>query len=215
MSIFSWGRILRGVSVPPVVPSCEIDLLGQARPRRERADAARNRAQVLASAESLFRAADPTAVTMEDVARAAGVGRATLYRRFPDVRSIAAALLDSHERDLQERLIAGDPPLGPGAPPADRLAAFYGAMVDLLEQFGHLVLNAEAGSARFVSGAYGFWYAHVRGLLYAQGVEQPETLVDILLAPLAPELYQRQRQQLGMSPREIADRLDWLAHHVM
>lgn len=187
------------------------DLLNPHPPRRERADAARNRAQVLAAAERLFREGDPRTVTMEDVARAAGVGRATLYRRFPDVRSIAAALLDRHERALQERLLRGDPPLGPGGTPAERLAAFYGAMVALLEQFGHLVLGAETGVARFGTGAYGFWFAHVRALLAEAGLANPGTYADLLLAPLAPELYLRQRQELGLSPAEITQRLEWLA----
>jgi len=181
----------------------------------ERADAARNRAQILAAAAELFRSGDPTAVTMEDVARAARVGRATLYRRYPDVRSIAAALLDEHERDLQERLMRGDPPLGPGAPPAVRLAAFYRAMVELLEQFGHLVLGAETGSARYATGAYGFWHAHVRALATAAGVPVPAQLADILLAPLASELYLRQRRDLGLSPEQIGDRLAWLAERTL
>ena len=92
-------------------------------PPRERADAARNRVRVLAAAERLF-AEGGRDVTMEQVAAAAGVGKGTLYRRYPDVASIAQALLDEHERTLQERLLHGPPPLGPGAPPADRLAAF-------------------------------------------------------------------------------------------
>lgn len=190
--------------------SDELNLLDARPRRRERADAARNRGHVLAAAEMLLRERDPRAITMDDIARAAGVGRATLYRRFPDLRSIAAALLDRHERDLQERLLRGDPPLGPGAPPGERLAAFYRAMVELLEQFGHLVLGAETGSARFSTGAYGFWSAHVRALLREGGVAHADTLVDILLAPLACELYQRQR--LELSPTEIGDRLAWLAH---
>lgn len=99
---------------------------------------------------------------MEDLARAAGVGKGTLYRRFPDRASIAVALLDEHERTLQERLLRGPPPLGPGAPPAERLAAFYAAMVDLL------------------------------------------------LAPLAPELYQHQRDR-GRSVTEITAALGHLA----
>ena len=90
--------------------------------RRERADAAHNRRRVLAAAEELFASRGARAVTMEDIARAAGVGKGTLYRRFPDRASIAVALLDDHERALQERLLRGPPPLGPGAPPAERLA---------------------------------------------------------------------------------------------
>jgi AcrR family transcriptional regulator len=74
---------------------------------------------------------------MDAIAREAGVGRGTLYRRYPDIPSIATALLDEHERSLQEKLLGGEPPLGPGAPPARRLAAFYAAMTDLLEQHIH------------------------------------------------------------------------------
>ncbi|MEV3961643.1 helix-turn-helix domain-containing protein [Nocardia sp. NPDC050193] len=87
----------------------------------ERADAARNPARILAAAAELFARRDPRAVTMDDRAKAAGVGRGTLYRRYPDIGAIAMALLDDHERELQDQLLGGAPPLGPGAPPADRL----------------------------------------------------------------------------------------------
>ena len=58
------------------------------------------------------------------------------------------ALLDEHERRLQEKIIYGEPPLGPGAPPDERLAAFYDAMIDLLDTHLHLALGAETGSLR-------------------------------------------------------------------
>ena len=153
---------------------------------------------------------------MEDTARAAGVGKGTLYRRFPDRASIAVALLDEHERALQEQLLRGPPPLGPGAPPAERLAAFYAAMVELLERHLHLALGAETGSRRFATGAYGFWHAHVRALLVDAGGERAahpgrlDALVDVLLAPLAPELYQHQRDR-GRSVVEITAALTHLA----
>ncbi|MDT0344475.1 TetR/AcrR family transcriptional regulator [Streptomyces litchfieldiae] len=162
---------------------------------RERADAARNRAKVLAAAARLFAAGDPRAVTMEDIARAAGVGRGTLYRRYPDVASVAAALLDEHERLLQGELLHGAPPLGPGAPPHERLAAFFAAMIDLLNRHSHLILGAEAGPKRFAVGAYGFWRAHVLALLRQAGTPDPEALTDALLAPLAPEVFLHQRDQ--------------------
>ncbi|MYR43226.1 TetR/AcrR family transcriptional regulator [Streptomyces sp. SID5910] len=178
---------------------------------RERADAARNRAKVLSAAARLFAAGDPRAVTMEDIARAAGVGRGTLYRRYPDVASVAAALLDEHERLLQGELLRGDPPLGPGAPPRERLAAFFAAMVDLLEQHGHLALGAEAGAKRFAVGAYGFWRAHVLALLREAGAPDPESLADTLLASLAPEVYLHQRDR-GVSPDRLKDALTRLAY---
>lgn len=171
----------------------------------ERADAARNRARVLDAAAKLFASRPPHEVTMEDIAKAAGVGRGTLYRRYPDRASIAVALLDEHERALQEKLLRGDPPLGPGAPPAERLAAFYAAMVGLLEDHAHLVLGSEVGRSRFETGAYGFWRAHVRSLLAAAGTPGPDALADVLLAPLAPDVYVQQRRTL--SPEQITGAL--------
>src|SRR4029450_12867661 len=91
-------------------------LVGADEQPSERSDAAKNRAKVLAAAERLFAAHDPRRVTMDAIAHEAGVGRATLYRRYPDPHSIAVALLDEHERRLQEKIIYGDPPRGPGAP---------------------------------------------------------------------------------------------------
>jgi AcrR family transcriptional regulator len=184
--------------------------------RRERADAARNRRRILAAAEELFAARGAEPVSMEDIARAAGVGKGTLYRRFPDRAAIAVALLDEHERALQERLLGGPSPLGPGAPPAERLAAFYAAMVELLERHLHLALGAETGARRFATGAYGFWHAHVRALLVAAGGEpvahpgRLDALVDTLLAPLAPELYQHQRDR-GRSVADVTAALTHLA----
>lgn len=188
--------------------------------RPERADAARNRQRILAAAEELFARHGADQVTMEEIARAAGVGKGTLYRRYPDRVAIAVALLDEHERALQERLLRGSPPLGPGAPPAERLAAFYAAMVRLLEDHVYLALGAETGRRRFATGAYGFWRAHVRALLLdASGelVAHPgrlDVLADALLAPLAPELYQYQRQQRGRSAEEITAALTDLARAV-
>ena len=156
-----------------------------------RADAARNQAKVLAAAEELFATRGAGHVTMDDIARAAGVGRGTLYRRYPDRAAIAIALLDRHEKLLQSRLMTGPPPLGPGAPPAARLAAFYDAMLSLLDKHVHLVLGTEVDASRFATGAYGFWRAHVRSLL--AGIPDPDAMADVLLAPLAPEVFQHQR----------------------
>jgi AcrR family transcriptional regulator len=146
---------------------------------------------VLAAAEELFATVGADEVTMDDIAKAAGVGRGTLYRRYPDRASIAVALLDQHERALQEELLSGPPPLGPGAPPAERLAAFYDAMLSLLDKHVHLVLGTEVGASRLATGAYGFWRAHVRSLLTA--LPDPDALVDLLLAPLAPDVFSHQR----------------------
>ena len=61
--------------------------------RRLRADAALNRDRIVDAAAELF-AARGIAVPMDDVARHAGVGVATLYRRFPTRADLAAATFE-------------------------------------------------------------------------------------------------------------------------
>jgi AcrR family transcriptional regulator len=58
-----------------------------------RADAARNRSRILASARELF-AEHGLAVSMDEIARHAGVGVGTVYRRFPDREAVIEALFD-------------------------------------------------------------------------------------------------------------------------
>jgi AcrR family transcriptional regulator len=181
---------------------------------QERADAARNRARILEAAARLFSEQDGRELTMEQIAHAAGVGKATLYRRYPDIPSIAVALLDEHERELQEQLLRGDPPLGPGAPPGERLAAFYRAMVELLERHGHLALAAETGRRRYRTGAYGAWAMHVRGLLAVAHLEAHPALADVLLAPLAPDVYLHQRGS-GLTAEQISEDLGVLARRAL
>jgi AcrR family transcriptional regulator len=192
-----------------------VDLPVASRPSApERADAARNRARVLEAAACLFAERGGREVTMEAIAAAAGVGKGTLYRRYPDVASIAAALLDEHERELQERLLRGPPPLGPGAPAGERLAAFYRAMIRLLERHGHLALASETGARRYETGAYSAWAQHVRALLEEAGLRPNRALVDALLAPLAPDVFAHQRAS-GLSTRRIADDLSVLARRAL
>lgn len=183
--------------------------------KAQRADAQRNTERLLTAAARLFDQRSPADVTMEQVAREAGVGKGTLYRRFPDIASVAAALLGEHERVLQDQMLRGDPPLGPGAPPGDRLVAFYGAMVELLEQHGTLVLGSEVGHEKFSVGAYGFWRAHVLSILREASYPDPEAAVDLLLAPIAPDVYLHQRRRLRLSTRRIHSGLEELVRRLI
>src|SRR5215203_902733 len=108
--------------------------------RVERADAARNRERILQAARKLIARRGVRAISLDDVVAEAGVGRATLFRRFPDRAALLLALLDEHERELQDAILEGEPPLGPGAPAARRLLAFGEALLDLT--LDHLDLAA-------------------------------------------------------------------------
>ncbi|MFI0420526.1 TetR/AcrR family transcriptional regulator [Spongiactinospora sp. 9N601] len=172
----------------------------RSRPPKERADAVRNREKVLAAAAKLFQEKGVENVSMDAVAAAAGVGKGTVFRRFGDRSGLAVALLDERERELQERILSGPPPLGPGAPAADRLAAFADAYLSYL--FGHLDLvrvSETAGQgARYRIGAYRFWHRHIAILLgEARPACDGEALAHTLLAPLAADHVTALREELG------------------
>src|ERR1700712_3398065 len=70
-------------------------------PRPLRRDAAENRARILLAAGRVFDARGLDA-GVEEIAREAGVGMGTLYRRFPTKDALIEALV----RDLLEAIIA-------------------------------------------------------------------------------------------------------------
>ena len=158
-----------------------------------RADALRNREKILSAAGELFARDGVEAVTMDAVARAAGVSKGTVFSRFGSRAGLAMALLDEAERDLQERLLRGRAPLGPGAEPAQRLGAFLAAYVDLLAGHHALIRTSEHEGdegGRFRTGAYAAWHQHVTLLLRELGtVTDPRLTAHLLLATVDSELY--------------------------
>jgi AcrR family transcriptional regulator len=180
------------------VTSAELPVTGQ--PRAERADAALNRERVLAAARRLFAERGVEAVTMEQVARAAGVAKGTVFHRFGDRAGLALALLDEHERELQERILRGPPPLGPGAPPRERLRAFLGALAELTFAHRDLLREVERASAaaRYHTGAYQAWLQHTVLLLG----DADALRAHVLLAPLAADLVWHLAEQ-GVSAAEL------------
>jgi AcrR family transcriptional regulator len=170
-------------------------------PPRERADAARNRARILDAAERLFREHGVAAVSMDQIANAAKVGKGTLFRRFGDKAGLAVALLDSRERDLQAAILSGPPPLGPGAAPGERLIAFLGAYAEFLDAHLDLVHLSETArpGARYRIGAYRLWHRHVALLLAEARPElDADYLAHALLAPLAADQRLALREEIDV-----------------
>ncbi|MEX5637972.1 TetR/AcrR family transcriptional regulator [Parafrankia sp. FMc2] len=166
-------------------------------PPRERADAARNRVAVLDAAARLFAEHGVAAVSLDQIAAAAGVGKGTLFRRFGDKAGLAVALLDTREQILQEAILHGPPPLGPGAAPTERLTAFVDAYLDYLLEHLDLVRMSETATpgARYRIGAYRFWHRHVAILL--DGVPDPDLAAHTLLAALAADHVAALLAELG------------------
>ncbi|MFC8501907.1 TetR/AcrR family transcriptional regulator [Pedococcus sp. NPDC057267] len=80
--------------------------------RRLRADAAGNRARLVSAAQQVF-GEEGVAAPLTRVAEQAGVGIATLYRRFPDRDSLIAAafddVLERYRRNAEQALAEPDP----------------------------------------------------------------------------------------------------------
>src|SRR4051812_20456391 len=169
----------------------------------ERADAARNRALILSAAERLVAAHGAENVSMDQVARAAGVGKGTLFRRFGGRVGLMHALLNERESQLQEDLIRGAPPLGPGAPAVERLVAFGRRVLAHLEEHGELLLAAETGGrwVRFNAPVYALYRTHLAVLIREAAPDADvEYVTDTLLAPLGADffLYQRHVRELPL-----------------
>ncbi|GAB0116023.1 TetR/AcrR family transcriptional regulator [Acidisoma sp. 7E03] len=96
-------------------------------PRKPRADSQRNREKLLEVARDAFAAEGPD-VSLEEIARRAGVGIGTLYRHFPNRDAIIA---DVYRRGV-EQLAESAAVLLERHPPQDALRAWMLLFVDYI-----------------------------------------------------------------------------------
>lgn len=82
-------------------PECDNHAMTVDHPERLRADARRNRDQILAAAKEMFTESG-LEVPMEELARRAGVGVGTLYRRFPDREALIRAVAQANFAQVLE-----------------------------------------------------------------------------------------------------------------
>ncbi|MFI8089871.1 TetR/AcrR family transcriptional regulator [Streptomyces sp. NPDC086080] len=165
-----------------------------------RADAARNRARLLEAAALLVAERGADCITMEEVAAAARVGKGTVFRRFGDRTGLLTALLDHSEKKFQAAFLGGPPPLGPGAPPVERLRAFGLAMLRRTADELELQLAAEADPGRRFTVAPRRVLRHHVTLLLREAVPDTdcEVLAYTLMAQLDPALFHHLIRQCGM-----------------
>jgi AcrR family transcriptional regulator len=159
-------------------------------PRAERADAARNRRLLLVTAREIIAGQGAGQLTMDGLAERAGLGKGTVFRRFGSRAGIFAALLDDDERDFQEQVLAGPPPLGPGAPPLDRLIAYGRARIDFLIGHREIARAALDGRERVPAGSQTPMSREHIGFLLGElslGVD-PKTDLDVLATQLTAAL---------------------------
>lgn len=133
--------------------------------QRERADAAANRVRILEAARLVLAERGAEGTSIDAVAKQAGVGKGTVFRRFGDRSGLFQALLDEHLRIFQDAFMFGPPPLGPGAPAEQRLGAFFDGMLDLQDGHLELILALEKNRWKAPIGGYVVLSLHVEGLI--------------------------------------------------
>lgn len=174
-------------------------------PRRTRRDAQRNEMRVLEAARASFATVGVADSRVEEIAREAGVGVGTLYRAFGDKAGLVWAVLDEQERQIQDAVLRGPPPLGPGAPPRERIHALLERLVAFVDENRDALRVSERGPIdRSGVGAYAAWRLHLTVLLSQASPELDHLwLADALLAPLAADLVHTQRTVLEMPTERI------------
>jgi AcrR family transcriptional regulator len=106
---------------------------------RMRADAHRNRERLLETATAAFAAADGTTVSLEAIARDAGVGIGTLYRHFPSREALVEAVYRSELAEVSAtagELLQRHKPMIALRQWMDRYASFVAAKRGMAESLG-------------------------------------------------------------------------------
>jgi AcrR family transcriptional regulator len=180
-------------------------------PRAERADAARNRQHLLATARDMLAEHGTEKLTMDGLAERAGLGKGTVFRRFGTRAGIFQALLDDDERAFQEQVLSGPPPLGPGATPLDRLVAYGRARTGFLIGHREIARAALDGSQPVPVGPRApLSQTHIRVLLGQMRLVAAD--LDVLAIQLAaaldgPLLLYLSSTQLTEAAAEIEERM--------
>ncbi len=167
-----------------------------------RADARRNRDQILLAARDVFIDRGPSA-PLDEIARRAGVGNATLYRRFPDRQALLrAVVLDVFRRVGDEaRLALSEAPDAFAALARYmhraldlRIGAVMPALIGLVEMDNE-VAHARDGLTRCVE--------HMVNRAHADGTLRP----DVVVGDIGTVLIRFSRPLPGQLPPELDDGL--------
>jgi AcrR family transcriptional regulator len=172
----------------------------------------------MAATEKLLTARPPAEVSVELIAETAGVGKATVFHRFGSRAELMQAVAHERAGALRAAVLDGPPPLGPGAPPRERLMAFIDALMEhasrnvgLLTAAEHAMLTSKAPDAlRQENPVYVFWHGHITALLAAArpGLDA-EFHAHVMLgalheAPIARLLRDGQVERVRQSLRQLA-----------
>jgi AcrR family transcriptional regulator len=178
----------------------------------ERVDAARNRGLLLQAARKLIAERGADAVSMQEIASEAGVGKGTLFRRFGSKAGLMMVLLEEDERLFHEALLRGPAPLGPGATPLQRLRAYGRERLKFVHAHEALLSAADRDPRTRYGPMASLHRRHIRGLLEQAGTSGDlHAQTEALFAQLCGDYVENELTDRGQSFEALGEAWESLA----
>ncbi len=185
--------------------------------RRERRDAVENRQLILQTAHQLFREYGVQPVSMHQIAKTAGIGQATLYRKYAHKGDLCLDMLHEYGDKLIDEI--GDYLKRSEEKPAwERLSGILDFWIDAIEDKAELLLETEAKmncaddrGNFFHSPMYRFSRSKISELLAeiaAGGTEQPfdsDLAAHAIICSMSPIGYFQIKKERGYSREQIKE----------
>ncbi|WP_162462937.1 TetR/AcrR family transcriptional regulator [Paenibacillus psychroresistens] len=186
--------------------------------RKERKDSIEHRRIILQKAQLLFTEYGVDSVTMHQIAKSAGIGQGTLYRRYAHKGELCQDLMkESCDHLCDEILQYLDN--NQQQPAKERLTTLLEIFLNFIESHSHWLVSIQAPTCEgrqtlmYQSPLYSFMHNTISQLFNEVepkvngAVADGAFRADTLIASINPELYLFMRHERGYSKEEIKNNL--------
>lgn len=187
--------------------------------RHERKDAMENRQLILQTAHQLFDIHGVQSVSMHQIAKTAGIGQATLYRKYAHKGDLCFDMLDHYAKQFIEQ-IAQFLDQHQGDDPPRRLSGLMDVWIDAIEEkadliaelASHMNLNCEDSRCNFFASPM---YSFIRNKLSEIITEvigtsqeeypEPDLAAHTIICSIAPLGYFHIKQEKGFTKADMKE----------
>lgn len=184
--------------------------------RRERSDAAENRRLILQTAQSLFAQYGVSEVSMHQIAKTAGIGQGTLYRRYAHKGDLCSDLMEDNSRAVIHAIEGFLKFNADKLSPRELLGGTLDLMIDFIDDKAQLLIPLhnvymceDDSSAFFRSPIYNYLLETLSSLLRRIGEEESAGAADpvftghVILCAMNPIGYLHLLKDRGMTKEDV------------
>ena len=140
------------------------------------------------------------------------MGKGTLFRRFGSRAGLMVVLLDEDEKAQQQAILFGPPPLGPGAPPLQRLLAYGRERLKFVDTHHALLSDVNRDPQMRFNAPMTLHHSHIRLLLESAGTSGDlDTQATALLDLLDADYVRHELTDRGRSLADLGDAWETVA----